>query len=279
MTITYLLNAPDTSNSDCTPAAEYNRKMDEASQTSQALSASIASEGDEISHAFTTVSGDPNDGDWPAASGGDPYFCSFDVTTIGVDVTCGLLTLGGAAGGFHRVNSSCTSQENVAQGQTAFSGTGVKDATNTSWNPSSGAASDRFQVRIAAANVHIHNAETFEITTNSSSDAGGPWSTGTDASDNQAAFIKGRDTALDNQPAFMQGVDTTLDNQPAFMQGVDTTLDNQPAFISGPIPDTGAAVYEILFESWIYVIPFDDLSYPISFEDWIYVVPKETPEE
>lgn len=164
MAITFLWNAPDTSDSDCTPASEYNRKADEASQTSAALSASIATEDDELSHAFTTIANDPNNADWPDGL----YRASINCTTIGGDVTYGLLTLGGSDGAFHRVNSSCTSQESWTQDEGAFSGTGVNVATNTI-DPSSGAAGDRFQALIAAANSHMHSAENFAITTNSSS--------------------------------------------------------------------------------------------------------------
>ncbi len=174
---TYLFNAPDTSDSDCTPAAANNRKMDEAGQTSQGLaSPNMMPEVDSLSHAFTTEAGDPNVVDWPAASGGDSYDASFDVSAAGADVTFGLLTISGSAGRFHRVNSSCTTQENWSQGESAFSGTGVKVATNTSIDPSSGAAGDRFQCLFAARNnATMGGNQSFTILTNSSSFGMGPW--------------------------------------------------------------------------------------------------------
>lgn len=175
MTITYLLNAPDTGDSDCTPAADHNNKMDEAGQTTETLTASIASLSDEITHAFTTEAGDPSVTDWPAASGGDPYFFNFNVTTAGGDVTYGLLTAGGSNGEFVRVNSACARQEGVVQDEGVFSGTGIQSASNATWNPAAGANTDRFQVRVAAVNTHMHNAQSLAIDTDSNSDAGGPW--------------------------------------------------------------------------------------------------------
>lgn len=192
---TYLFNAPDTLDSDCTPAATINRKMDETGQTSQGLAGpSMMIEVDALTHAFTTESGDPNVTDWPVASGGDPYTAEIDVSAAGADVTYGLLTIGGSAGRFNRVNSSCTTQETWSQGESAFSGTGVKVATNTSINPSSGATGDRFQCLFAGRNnATMGGNQTFTILTNSSSFGKGPW----------AALAGAPDQAWDSGPAMV----------------------------------------------------------------------------
>ncbi len=174
--ITYLLNAPDASDSDCTPAADFNRKMDEAGQQSENLTASMTAGADKLTHAFTTQAGDPNVVDWPVASGGDPYGCTIEVGQAGGDVTYGLLTIGGSNGEFVRVNSSCTRQEGWVQSQSVFSGTGSKTATNTTVNPSSGAAGDRYQVRWAAARAASHGTQNFRIDVGTgTNEAVGPW--------------------------------------------------------------------------------------------------------
>ena len=192
---TYLFNAPDTSDSDCTPAAAINRTMDEAGQTSQGLaSGNMMPEIDQLSHAFTTESSDPNVTDWPAASGGDPYTASFNVSAASGDVTFGLLTISGSAGRFHRVNSSCTTQENWSQGESAFSGTGTHVATNASINPGSGAAGDRFQCLFAARNnATMGGNQSFTILTDSSSFGKGPWE----------ALAGAPDQAWDSGPAMV----------------------------------------------------------------------------
>jgi hypothetical protein len=55
----------------------------------------------------------------------------------------------------------------------------------------------------------------------------------TPASDNQQAFIQGKDTSSDSSGAFIQGKDTSSDSQPAFLQGQDTASDSSAAFIQG----------------------------------------------
>lgn len=173
--ITYLLNAPDALDSGCTPATDFNRKMDETGQVSGLLASNYGGSVSKISHAFTSEAGDPGDGDWPTASGGDPYECSMDTNDIGADVTFGLLTQGTANGEFTRVNSGCTRQEGFVQGEGAFNATGVNVATNTSVNPSAGASSDRFQVRIAGVRGINHGNQPLTFDMTSSSFGKGPW--------------------------------------------------------------------------------------------------------
>lgn len=173
---TFLFNAPDTNDSDCTSAQwDFERKMSESGQTSQALSASFLGGVNKICHVFTTEAGDPGVQDWPAASGGDPYRCSMNVTTAGADITYGLLG-GGENGGFHRVTSSCGRLETVVQEEAAFSGTGVKVANHTTWDPGTGSdTSQRFQVRIRGSAGSFHGTQNLAITTDASSFAQGPW--------------------------------------------------------------------------------------------------------
>ncbi|MHA2201268.1 MAG: LamG-like jellyroll fold domain-containing protein [Candidatus Thorarchaeota archaeon] len=54
-----------------------------------------------------------------------------------------------------------------------------------------------------------------------------------EASDSQAAYLKGEDTATDAQAAFLAGGINVSDNQPAFLWGGVNVTDSTPAFLEG----------------------------------------------
>ncbi|MHA2079407.1 MAG: LamG-like jellyroll fold domain-containing protein, partial [Candidatus Thorarchaeota archaeon] len=56
---------------------------------------------------------------------------------------------------------------------------------------------------------------------------------GEEASDSQAAYLKGEDTATDAQAAFLAGGINVSDNQPAFLWGGVNVTDSTPAFLEG----------------------------------------------
>jgi hypothetical protein len=99
--------------------------------------------------AYTTGVGDPNLADW----GNGTYRADFQVSAAGANMSYGVKTVGAAAGHFARVDNGLTSDlETAVQAEATFTGTGLKSAT-VAWNPSSGAASDRFEVLIAGQNT------------------------------------------------------------------------------------------------------------------------------
>lgn len=170
--ITYLLNAPNTADSDCVPAVDHNNKMDEAGQTSEDLSSVFTGGQSKTAFAFTTLAGDPNVADWPAASAGDPWKFSINIVAAGADITY-------ATGGTHqfwRPNSACTLQEQWGSSESPFTGTGVKVGTNTVKDPAAGAAGDRFMIQILANRAASHGSQTLTLRTDASSFAQGPWS-------------------------------------------------------------------------------------------------------
>lgn len=110
------------------------------------VSANIAGATDRIIWASTTGVGEPGVAGW----GTGTYSCEMDCTAIGVDVTFGLLTVGGSGGHFARVDSALAVEvDTVVQAQAAFSGTGLKLAT-AFWTPAGATQTDRFEIAIAA---------------------------------------------------------------------------------------------------------------------------------
>lgn len=180
--ITYLLNAPDTADS-ClgdSPGSDANRKMGESGQTSQDLSSVLTGGQSKLSFAFATVPNKPNSNNWPAASAGDPYRCDMNIVAAGADISYGLRPLGIFTGAFIRMaDSTCANAEEWSQSQAAFTGTGIKSATNTTIDPAAGNASDRYRVAIASTRPASHGNQTLTLRTDASSFAQGPWAVGT----------------------------------------------------------------------------------------------------
>jgi len=96
---------------------------------------------------FTTATGQPNQGDW----GNGNYRYQLDATTVGVNVTFGVLTAGSANGHFARINSTDTTDlQTWTQVEGIFSGTGLQLATTGTINPTAGSTGDRWEVVVAA---------------------------------------------------------------------------------------------------------------------------------
>ena len=167
--ITYLLNAPDTADSDCATGPDHNNKMDEVSQTSEDLSSVFAGGTFKASFIFTTLAGDPNVANWPNGL----WRCDMNIVAAGVDITYGLL-FDGATGGFKRVGVACSTLDSWSQDEAAFSGTGVKSATKT-YDTAAGLSSNRFQVRVHGIRAASMGNQTLTLRTNASSFAQGPW--------------------------------------------------------------------------------------------------------
>jgi hypothetical protein len=136
----------------------------------------IGGGADVLVWAGTTPTGEPDSAAWPT---GD-YRAQLDVTAIGGDVTIGLLTIGGSAGHFARVNTGLTSDlETKTQQESAFSGTGLHLATTGSVSWTAGAASDRFEILIAAGRPASHGNQTVTLELNEADDfCDGPWPAG-----------------------------------------------------------------------------------------------------
>ena len=125
-----------------------------------------------FTHLWTTNSGVPNVADWPNGV----YRCQIDVSSENRLDSYGFLTQGSHAGHFAVVDSGLTAdQETWTQDEAAFTGTGIKLATNTI-DPASGAAGDRFECLLAAlgdSNGYGHHLEV--SCDDSDSFADGPW--------------------------------------------------------------------------------------------------------
>lgn len=136
--------------------------------------------------AATTVAGEPDHAQWPTGN----YRCQIDVTSVGLDITYGLLTLGTAAGHFARVNTGLTSDlETKQQVESAFAGTGLKLATTGSVSWSSGAATDRFEILIAAQRAANHGNQSITLQLGETDDfADGPWAAAAVAVENAVFF-------------------------------------------------------------------------------------------
>jgi hypothetical protein len=175
---------------EATDAYTADNENDATTGTASAAnqSASIKKSSEELAFTFATPSNEPNDSDWPSGT----YDVQLDsVSGTGADITFGCLTIGSANGEFARLNSILdTRQEGAVQSQSAFSGTGLKYASNTTWNPTSGSATDRFMIVVAAANAHTKNAQNLTLELNEADDyTSGPWSAGTQTITAQVATV------------------------------------------------------------------------------------------
>jgi len=145
----------------------------ETTADSSSVSESTGSSSDELSFLFTTPSGEPDSGAWPTGT----YRCSFDAATVGSDMEFGLLTLGGSAGHFGRVNIFLSSDlETKTQTQAAITATGITvvDTGSVSWT--AGAISNRFECLVAQRNTAAHGgSQTVTLTCDADGFADGPW--------------------------------------------------------------------------------------------------------
>ncbi len=133
--------------------------------------------GSELTHLWTTLGSEPNDGAWPT---GD-YRCQLDASTIGTGITFGLRTAGAVAGHFARVNAGLTGAdlETHAQTEGLFgSPAGDKLATTGSVAWTAGATGDRFECLLAATRAADHGNQPLEMRYDASAFADGPWTVG-----------------------------------------------------------------------------------------------------
>lgn len=121
--------------------------------------------------ASITPTTEPNSAAWPAGT----YRHQIDCVLADAEVTYGLLTQGGASGGFLRYDSASAVLETLPQVEGAFSGTGLKMATTSAaWT--AGTDTDRFGFAIAAVRATGHGSKTMRVQVNEVDDfADGPW--------------------------------------------------------------------------------------------------------
>lgn len=119
---------------------------------------------------WMTVSGEPNSADWPNGT----FRCELDVSAAGADLTYGFLTAGTTAGHFARATPTAD-LGTFTQAEAAFSGTGLKLATQTNDQPA-GSANDRWECFLACNNAALHTNETLTLNLNSGTAfTDGPW--------------------------------------------------------------------------------------------------------
>lgn len=120
---------------------------------------------------FSTPANKPNNADWPNGT----YKCQLDCTANS-GVNYGLLTVGAENGKFARVSSDLASElESTVQAEAVFTNSGLKLAT-VSWNPTAGAAGDRFVCVVACQSTSIHAVKAMTLKLNEADDyAEGPW--------------------------------------------------------------------------------------------------------
>ena len=138
------------------------------------VSGNLASGADELSFQFSSPSGEPGTATWPT---GD-YRCQFDVSATGGNLTYGLLTLGGSAGHFARVDSGLTTDGTThAQTEGAFSGVANHLATTGSVSWGSPGSTDRWECLIASIrSVGLHGNQAFTVDLDQAdSFTDGPW--------------------------------------------------------------------------------------------------------
>lgn len=186
-TITYFLR--DTDQASGVHVVTHENEMNNTVGGGETENSATFSAGtDNLEFLWSTLSGNPNDADWPNGA----YECQTNCSAIGQDMSYGLLTLGGAAGHFANVDSGLTSDnESWVQDEGAFTTATLNLASNTI-DPASGASGDRFECLIAGARAAgCHGNQTFTITYDSDSFARGPW-TAPSASDEEWAGTQGQ---------------------------------------------------------------------------------------
>lgn len=169
-TITYFLH--DTTLANDIHVAEFENEMEE---TDVAVfvkqKATVAGSSDALTHVWTTVAGSPNDANWPNGA----YRCQFDVSSVMRVTSYGFLPQGGSSGHMARVNSGVdTDEQTWTQDESAFSGTGIKQASHTI-DPGAGAAGDRFECLLACLNNDTMEGTLEVQSDDSDSFADGPW--------------------------------------------------------------------------------------------------------
>jgi len=139
-------------------------------------SGNIGGAEDGILFVFTSATNFPNDTAWPTGT----YRCELDVSTVGADITYGLLNQGGSVGHFGRVDSGLTSDlETKQQTESAFTAdSGLQLATTGSVSWSAGASTDRFECVVTGARPASHGQQSMTLTFDTDAFADGPWPAG-----------------------------------------------------------------------------------------------------
>lgn len=168
MTIRYLHEGSGATDSDCTPAEDYNEKAVLSPTDTSDLSSSVGI-GPHLTHAWTTEPDNPNDADWPNGDYVLQVYVHLNQLAAGIDLET------------HRVSSGCTSQETIGS-TTGLTGTGAKTLTTTA-DPSAGSASDRYQGRVTGDNTGSTMSKSLTLrVSNSDPDDSyqeGPWTVAT----------------------------------------------------------------------------------------------------
>jgi len=163
MTIAYEPEGDGATDSDCTPATTNNEVAPlTRTNTTDISFNSSGDDSDVIELAWTTPSGEPNVADWPS---GD-YRGSVECQAIGAEQSFKIQLL--------RINSACAIQQTLGTSG-SFSTTGPHLFT-VNIDPSSGAAGDRFQMRILGSRGSSHGNQTCNIVVNDvDTFMDGPW--------------------------------------------------------------------------------------------------------
>ena len=145
--------------------------MDETDVASSTdLAAAVSSSSLILTHVWTTLGGVPGVTDWPNGE----YRCQIDVKTVMNITGYGFRVISIGQGHFGRMDSVLGHSQTWTQDEAAFTGTGLKLATNTI-DPSSGVSTDRFEMLLLAQNLESMDGTLTIRVDDSDSFANGPW--------------------------------------------------------------------------------------------------------
>ncbi len=156
-----------------------------AAGASSETSSNIGGASDMEAFVATTPANEPDHTTWPEGV----YRYQIDCTSVGANITYGLLDLGGSNGHFARVNSTLTTEvDSNQQGSAAFAGNGLKLAAYTgTWSGT--VQTDRFEILIAAIRPASHGNQSITLQLGEADDfADGPWDAPLAAVDNSVFF-------------------------------------------------------------------------------------------
>lgn len=145
----------------------------ETSADSSSVTENTGSSSDELSFLFTTPTNEPDQGTWTTGV----FRCSFDAATVDADMEFGLLTLGGSAGHFGRVNAALSSEvDTKVQTQAAITATGITVVDTGSVTFGGTTQSDRFEALVVQRNTAtMGGPQTVTLTCDADGFADGPW--------------------------------------------------------------------------------------------------------
>ena len=164
-----------------TSTSTFENIMDSGTPSEAAESENLGGGGSELTHLWSTASGEPNESPWPTGN----YRCLLDASNIGVDVDFGLRAAGSVNGHFARVNTGLTSDLETKDQVEALFGDpgGIKTATTGSVSWSAGATSDRFECLVGATRAASHGNQPLEMAYDGDGIADGPWTAAPGADD------------------------------------------------------------------------------------------------